>query len=131
MDETIGGQGNGTFTQSDQTEHTVGDGLKIGDEDYSGTGLTWTYNLNGGELKTGVLINYGVFTFSGGRLQGNIENDGLFVVHGPAFRYIVGNVYNEGTLKCDTATVLAIAGTYTNRGIDTTCFIIHTTLFNP
>jgi hypothetical protein len=126
--EGIGYHGNATFTQSDQTEHTVTGTFRIGVED---SGLTQTYNLNGGELKTVDLFNYGVFNFSGGRLQGNIENDGLFVVHGPAFRYIVGDFYNNDTLKCDKATILAIAGNYVNRGIDTTCFIIHTTLFNP
>jgi len=130
-DENIGIYGNGTFTQSGETEHTVAGNFRIGIEDVPGTALTWVYNLNGGELKPRFLINYGVFNFSGGRLQGDIENDGVFAVHGPAFRYIVGNLYNNGTLKCDTATVLAIAGTYTNRGIDSSCFIIQTTLFNP
>lgn len=136
MDEHIGDQGNGTFTQSGVTEHTVGGGLVIGNEDLSGTGLTWTYDLNGGELKagnatSGGVINHGVFTYSGGRLQANIENDGLFLVHGPAIRLIQGNFYNNATLECDKATILWIAGDYVNSGIDNTCTIVHTTLFNP
>lgn len=126
--EEIGVGGNGTFTQSGLTQHIVASTLYIG----SSAGHLAVYNLNGGVLKASALINSGLFNFSGGLLQANVENDQVFDVHGPAFRLIVGNFINNDRLTCGIGAVLGITGTYVNHGTDTNCHIIHINpLSNP
>jgi hypothetical protein len=108
--EYIGNYGNGTFTQSGGT-HAVANTLTIA----ANPGSMGTYNLSGGSLQAGSLVNNDHLNYSGGELQANITNNGTFNLSGFGVRTVVGDVTNNGTVKV-TNTIAQFTGTFTNNG---------------
>jgi hypothetical protein len=108
--EYLGGNGrSGTFNQSGGT-HTVNT-LAIA----ANPGSVDTYNLTGGSLQAGSIVNNDQFNYSGGTLKANITNNGTFTLSGSGIRTVNGDVTNNGTVKV-TNTIAQYTGTFTNNG---------------
>jgi len=81
----------------------------------SSTNDKGTYNLRGGSLQAGNIVNNDDFNYSGGTLEANITNNGTFNVGGIGVRTIDGDVTNNGIVKV-TNTISQYTGTLTNNG---------------
>jgi hypothetical protein len=100
----------GVFNQSGGT-HVVGGNL-----------WAYTYNLSGGVLQAGPLTVGGSFTHTGGTLNANVTNQGLFSVSGSGTRVINGAFLNSqavtytnpaGTVSV-SSTIAQFNGSFTN-----------------
>lgn len=108
--EYIGYSGTGTFNQSGGT-HTVANTLTIA----ANPGSIGSYDLSGGFLKAGSIVNNGAFSYSGGTLEAGITNNASFSLSGNGTRTVNGDVTNNGTFKV-TNTSPIFTGTFTNNG---------------
>jgi hypothetical protein len=102
--ESIGNSGTGVFTQSGGT-HTVSGGLSLGSNS-TGNG---TYNLNGGTLNVGPIVNgsgTGTFNLNGGTLNVGIIVNGLgtgtFILNGGTLN-LTGSSINVDTFRIGNA----------------------------
>ena len=111
--ETIGNYGSGTFQQTGGKNTT--DLLTIKAQT-SGYG---TYSLSGGTLNATTIVNNDQFNYSGGSLNGNVENyaGATFTLFGTGTRMVNGTVteYYNGTVHV-TGTTAIFNGTFTNYG---------------
>jgi hypothetical protein len=108
--EYIGYNGTGTFNQTGGS-HTVADTLTIA----ANPGSAGTYNLSGGSLQAGSIVNNDHLNYSDGTLQADIINNGTFNLSGLGIRTVNGDVTNNGTVKV-TNTIAQFTGTFTNNG---------------
>ncbi len=87
---------------------------------YSSFSVSGTYNLSGGSILTGNVINNGTINYSGGGLHSDssssITNNGITNLSGSGTRTVDGNVVNNGTFKVINTTAV-YTGTFTNNGV--------------
>ncbi len=97
--ESVGRSGEGIFDQMDGV-HTVGGTLYVARDPES----AGTFNLNGGTLTVGSLINNGQFNFNGGTLvSANLENNGTFKTT-DVNAFFGGTFTNNGAYLSDPST---------------------------
>ncbi|MBU1055379.1 MAG: hypothetical protein KKC46_16395, partial [Proteobacteria bacterium] len=111
--EYIGNSGVGVFTQTGGT-HEVTNNIYIA---YN-SGSTGTYDLQGGTLTAGSIINNGTFNYSGGTLEADITNNpaGTVSLSGAGTREVQGDIINKGTFTVSNTTAI-FGGDFTNTGI--------------
>jgi hypothetical protein len=109
--EFIGRGGSGTFIQTGGT-NTVTNNLTI-----ASTTSSATYDLSGGTLTAGNIINKDTFNYSGGALNADVTNNAAFNLSGAGTRTVNGNISNTATGTVNvTSTTAVFTGSLTNDG---------------
>lgn len=116
---TVGMNGGhtGTFTQT-AGSNTVTGTLQIANNlaDPASPNL---YDLKGGSLNAGNIVNEGRFNFSGGTLTADIRNTGDINFSGVGIRSVDGDVVNNGQMDVASATVAQFNGAVSGAGVIT------------
>ncbi len=102
--------GGGIFTQTDGS-HAVANTLTIA----TTPGSSVTYNLQGGRLAAGSIVNNGTFNYSAGSLKGDFTNNGTLNLGGAGTRIFNGDISNHGTLRVNNTTAV-YNGLFINGG---------------
>lgn len=89
VNETVGLNGTGTFTQTNGTNQVTSTLLIA-----QNLGSSGTYNLEGGTLTAALIDNNGQFNMEGGVFNGDLNNKGQFRYHSGTFN---GSLQNNGT----------------------------------
>lgn len=114
--EVLGNDGGsiGTFTQTGGT-HTVANTLIISRYPDSLEPMSHgTYNMQGGVLTAGEIINNDTFLYSGGYVEGNITNNDTVNLSGDGTRIVNGDVINNGTWE-STETIASYKESFVNN----------------
>lgn len=105
----------GTFTQTGGT-NTVTHTLTIldGDLDHLTDAYQGTYDMQGGILTAGEIINNDAFLYSGGYVEANITNNASVRLSGDGTRTVNGDVTNNGTWE-STDTIASYKAGFVNN----------------